>query len=52
MDVEKRKWSNVKETMRHIVVQDVHYASVDTVLLVNVSMKYKTQYVLQQYLHI
>lgn len=52
MDVEKRKWSNVKETMRHIVVQDVHYASVDTVLLVNVSMKYKTQYVLQQYLNI
>ncbi|KAJ2948084.1 hypothetical protein O0L34_g9882 [Tuta absoluta] len=35
MDVEKKKWCNVKESMRHIVVKDVHFASVDTVLLVN-----------------
>ncbi|KAL0901293.1 hypothetical protein ABMA27_006583 [Loxostege sticticalis] len=35
MDVERRKWSDVKESMRHIVVKDVHFASVDTVLLVN-----------------
>lgn len=36
MDVEMKKWTNVKETTRHIVVKDVHFASVDTVLLVNV----------------
>lgn len=36
MEVEKKKWSNVKDSMRHIVVKDVHFASVDTVLLVNV----------------
>ncbi|KAF9795004.1 hypothetical protein SFRURICE_011135 [Spodoptera frugiperda] len=35
MDVEMKKWTNVKETTRHIVVKDVHFASVDTVLLVN-----------------
>ncbi|XP_059051089.1 F-box/WD repeat-containing protein 9-like [Achroia grisella] len=35
MDVERKRWSNVKETMQHIVVKDVHFASVDTVLLVN-----------------
>lgn len=36
MDVENKKWTNVKDSMRHIVVKDVHFASVDTVLLVNV----------------
>lgn len=36
MEVETKKWSNVKDSMRHIVVNDVHFASVDTVLLVNV----------------
>ncbi|CAG9796411.1 unnamed protein product [Diatraea saccharalis] len=35
MDIEYRKWTNVKDTMRHIVVKDVHFASVDTVLLLN-----------------
>lgn len=35
MDVEMTKWTKVKDTMRHIVVKDVHFASVDTVLLVN-----------------
>ncbi|XP_014356534.2 F-box/WD repeat-containing protein 9 [Papilio machaon] len=35
MDVGRKKWSNVKDTMKHIVVKDVHYASVDTVLLAN-----------------
>uniref|UniRef100_A0A2A4K4A6 F-box domain-containing protein n=1 Tax=Heliothis virescens TaxID=7102 RepID=A0A2A4K4A6_HELVI len=35
MDVEMKKWTNVKDTTRHIVVKDVHFASVDTVLLVN-----------------
>ncbi|KAJ8736145.1 hypothetical protein PYW08_006801 [Mythimna loreyi] len=35
MDVEMKKWKNVKDTTRHIVVKDVHFASVDTVLLVN-----------------
>lgn len=38
IDAESRKWSNVEETMKHIVVKDVHFASVDTVLLVNVSI--------------
>lgn len=38
MDVERKKWSNVNNTMKHIVVKDVHYASVDTVLLANVSI--------------
>lgn len=38
MDVEMKKWTNVKDVMRHIVVKDVHFASVDTVLLVNVSI--------------
>ncbi|XP_063616263.1 F-box/WD repeat-containing protein 9-like [Cydia splendana] len=32
---EKRRWENVRETMKHIVVKDIHFASVDTVLLVN-----------------
>lgn len=36
MDVEKKKWCNVKETTKHIVIKDVHYASVDTVFLANV----------------
>lgn len=36
MDVETKKWTNFKQTMQHIVVKDVHFASVDTVLLVNV----------------
>ncbi|XP_053615320.1 F-box/WD repeat-containing protein 9-like [Plodia interpunctella] len=35
MDIERKKWSNVNETMKHVVVRDVHFASVDTVLLVN-----------------
>lgn len=35
MDVERKKWTNVKDTMIHIVVKDVHFASVDTVLLIN-----------------
>ncbi|CAB3241039.1 unnamed protein product [Arctia plantaginis] len=35
MDLETKKWTNVKDTMRHIVVKDVHFASVDTVLLLN-----------------
>ncbi|XP_068626487.1 F-box/WD repeat-containing protein 9-like [Battus philenor] len=35
MDVERKKWINVKDTMNHIVIKDVHYASVDTVLLAN-----------------
>ncbi|CAG4977776.1 unnamed protein product [Parnassius apollo] len=35
MDVEKKKWANVKDTTKHVVVKDVHYASVDTVLLAN-----------------
>lgn len=37
MCVEKKKWSNVKDTMVHVVIKDVHFASVDTVLLINVS---------------
>ncbi|XP_075975364.1 F-box/WD repeat-containing protein 9-like [Anticarsia gemmatalis] len=35
MDLETKKWTHVKDTMKHIVVKDVHFASVDTVLLVN-----------------
>lgn len=35
MDLETKKWTSVKDTMRHIVVKDVHFASVDTVLLLN-----------------
>lgn len=37
MEVEKKTWCNVEETMKHMVVKDVHFASVDAVLLVNVS---------------
>lgn len=36
MDVERKKWCNVMETTKHIVIKDVHYASVDTVFLANV----------------
>lgn len=39
IDREYKKWTNVKERMHHIVVKDVHFASVDTVLLVNVSKR-------------
>ncbi|XP_013197209.1 F-box/WD repeat-containing protein 9 [Amyelois transitella] len=35
MDIERKKWANVEQTMKHIAVKDVHFASVDTVLLVN-----------------
>ncbi|XP_041974848.1 F-box/WD repeat-containing protein 9-like [Aricia agestis] len=35
MDVEKSKWYNVEKTMKHLIIKDVHYASVDTVLLMN-----------------
>lgn len=35
MDIEFSRWYNVKESMKHVVVKDMHYASVDTVLLVN-----------------
>lgn len=35
MEIEKKTWCNVEETMKHMVVKDVHFASVDAVLLVN-----------------
>lgn len=38
MDSEFHRWVNVKKTMKHVIVKDMHYASVDTVLLVNVSV--------------
>lgn len=38
MDFERNKWTNSTETVKHIVVKEMHYASVDAVLLVNVSL--------------
>ncbi|XP_039758323.1 F-box/WD repeat-containing protein 9-like isoform X2 [Pararge aegeria] len=35
MEVEKNKWCNVDKGMSHFVIKDVHYASVDAVILVN-----------------
>lgn len=35
LDNEYKRWSASGTTMRHIVVSDVHFASVDTILLVN-----------------
>ncbi|XP_023935777.2 F-box/WD repeat-containing protein 9 [Bicyclus anynana] len=35
MEVEKNKWCNVDTEMSHFVIKDVHYASVDAVILVN-----------------
>ncbi|KOB76378.1 putative WD-repeat protein [Operophtera brumata] len=35
MDFERNKWTNSAETVKHIVVKEMHYASVDAVLLVN-----------------
>lgn len=37
LDLEKKKWTHSIETTRHIIVKEMHYASVDAVLLVNVS---------------
>lgn len=37
IDVERNKWCEVEKTTRHFVIKDVHYASVDAVLLINVS---------------
>lgn len=37
MENEKNKWCNVDTAMRYFVVKDVHYASVDAIVLVNVS---------------
>ncbi|CAG9136778.1 unnamed protein product [Plutella xylostella] len=34
IDKESKRWVNAEETMRHVVIKDVHFASVDTVLLV------------------
>lgn len=38
IDSEKKKWSDVKHTTKHIIAKDIHYASVDAVLLLNVGI--------------
>ncbi|XP_026497954.2 F-box/WD repeat-containing protein 9-like isoform X1 [Vanessa tameamea] len=35
MEAERNKWCNVDKTTKHLVIKDVHYASVDAVILVN-----------------
>lgn len=40
IDKEYKKWTNVEKHFSHIVVEDVHFASVDSVLLANVSNPY------------
>ncbi|XP_045527284.1 F-box/WD repeat-containing protein 9-like [Pieris brassicae] len=35
IDSEKEKWCDVKNTTKHIIAKDAHYASVDAVLLLN-----------------
>ncbi|CAG4954375.1 unnamed protein product [Colias eurytheme] len=35
IDSEKKKWTDVENTTQHIIIKDVHYASVDAVLLLN-----------------
>ncbi|CAK1540218.1 unnamed protein product [Leptosia nina] len=35
IDTEKKKWSDVQNTTKHIIAKDIHYASVDAVLLLN-----------------
>lgn len=37
MERERDKWCNVDKNTKHLVIKDVHYASVDAVILVNVS---------------
>lgn len=38
MENEKYKWCNVDTTTKHLVIKDLHYASVDAVILVNASI--------------
>lgn len=40
MDFERNKWTESTNNVKHIVVKEMHYASVDAVLLVNVSIFY------------
>ncbi|OWR43533.1 F-box/WD repeat-containing protein 9-like [Danaus plexippus] len=35
MEHEREKWCNVDKSTKHFVIKDVHYASVDSVILVN-----------------
>lgn len=43
MESERNKWCNIEKAMSHFVIKDVHYASVDAVILVNVSFLYITR---------
>lgn len=36
MEAERNKWHNVEKATKHLVIKDLHYASVDAVILVNV----------------
>lgn len=38
MENEKHKWCNVDTKTKHLVIKDLHYASVDAVILINASI--------------